>query len=61
MKWEKETLWVITAYFPNKLPDTIATVKEVDAMLRQKHGARVILQEISTPLRPWTGPPQEAF
>ena len=43
VKWEKETLWVITAYFPNELPDTIATVKAVDAMLRQKHGARVIL------------------
>ena len=42
MKWEKETLWVITAYFSNELPDTIATVKAVDAMLRQKHGARVI-------------------
>ena len=33
MKWEKETLWVIKAYFPNKLPDTIATVKAVDTML----------------------------
>ena len=43
VKWEKETLWVITAYFPNELPGTIATVKAVDAMLRQKHGARVIL------------------
>ena len=43
VKWEKKTLWVITAYFPNELPDTIATVKAVDAMLRQKHGARVIL------------------
>ena len=43
MKWEKETLWVITAYFINKLTDTIATVKAVDAMLQQKHGARVIL------------------
>ena len=43
MKWEKETMWVITAYFPNELPDTIATIKAVDAMLQQKHGARVIL------------------
>ena len=43
VKWKKETLWVITAYFPNELPATIATVKAVDAMLCQKHGARVIL------------------
>ena len=35
VKWEKETLWVIMAYFPNELPDTIATVKAVDAMLQQ--------------------------
>ena len=33
VKWEKETLWVIMAYFPNELPGTIATVKAVDAML----------------------------
>ena len=31
------------AYFPNDLPGTITTVKAVDVMLRQKHGARVIL------------------
>ena len=43
MKWEKETLWVITVYFPNDLPGTIATIKVVDAMLQQKHEARVIL------------------
>ena len=42
MKWEKETLWIIMAYFPNELPGTIATVKAVDAMLQQKHGARFI-------------------
>ena len=33
VKWEKETLWVITAYFPNELTGTIDTVKAVDAML----------------------------
>ena len=33
VKWEKKTLWVITTYFPNELPDTMATVKAVDAML----------------------------
>ena len=26
VKWEKETLWVITAYFPNELTGTIDTV-----------------------------------
>ena len=41
--WEKEKVWLITAYFPNKLPGTIATTRAVDAILRQKHGARVIL------------------
>ena len=33
VKWEKETLWVITAYFPNELTGTIDTVKAVDAIL----------------------------
>ena len=43
VQWEKETLWVITAYFLNELPSTIATTRAVDAMLWKKHGARVIL------------------
>ena len=33
VQWEKETMWVITAYFPNELPGTIATTRAVDAML----------------------------
>ena len=43
VSWEKEVVWMITAYFPNNLKETIATTKAVDAMLRQKHGARIIL------------------
>ena len=41
--WEKETVWLITSYFPNNLKGTIATTRAVDAMLCQKHGARIIL------------------
>ena len=43
--WEGEAVWLITAYFPNNLPGTIKTTRVVDTMLRQKHGARVILTE----------------
>ena len=43
VSWEKEVVWVITAYFPNNLKGTVATTKAVDAMLRQKHCARIIL------------------
>ena len=41
--WEKETVWLITSYFPNNLKGTIATTRAVDTMLCQKHGARIIL------------------
>ena len=41
--WESKAMWLITAYFPNDLPGTINTTRAVDTMLRQKHGARVIL------------------
>ena len=43
MIWEKEAIWLITAYFPNDLQSTIDTTRAVDTMLCQKHGARVIL------------------
>ena len=36
-------MWLITAYFPNSLKKTVATTRAVDAMLCQKHGARIIL------------------
>ena len=41
--WKKETVWLVTAYFPNDLEGTIATTRAVDTMLCQKHGARIIL------------------
>ena len=41
--WEKELVWLVTAYFPNNLPGTIATVRAVDTMLCKKHSARVIM------------------
>ena len=41
--WEIEKIWLITAYFPNYLQGTIDTTRVVDAMLCQKHGARIIL------------------
>ena len=43
VSWEKEVVWLITAHFPNSLKETVATTRAVDAMLRQKHGARIIL------------------
>ena len=43
VSWEKEVVWLITAYFPNSLKETVATTRAVDAMLCQKHGARIIL------------------
>ena len=36
VSWEKEVVWLITAYFPNSLKETVATTRAVDAMLRQK-------------------------
>ena len=37
--WEKETVWLVTAYFPNDLEGTIATTRAVDAGRRlQLHG-----------------------
>ena len=41
--WEKEIVWLVTAYFPNDIKGTIATTRAVDKMLRQMHGARIIL------------------
>ena len=43
VSWEKEVVRLITAYFPNTLKETVATTRAVDAMLCQKHGARIIL------------------
>ena len=31
--WEKEAIWLITAYFPNDLQGTIDTTRAVDALL----------------------------
>jgi hypothetical protein len=43
ISWEKQLIWLVTTYFPNKLTRTKATVSRLKKMLSGLKSKRVIL------------------
>ena len=41
--WENQDMWIISAYFPNRMEDTMVTIQELVKFSRNHKGERVIL------------------